>query len=137
MNLRRFNRVHILRLIILLIFALFPLSGNDYLTVQLTQYMVYGIFAMSLSLLWDMRDPVLRARHLFRDRGLRDGPHNKGPDAGITSFLASPGSACCWPCSAWPSLRSFWATSFSTEGLSGPYLGIVTLAISVILERWR
>jgi ABC-type branched-subunit amino acid transport system permease subunit len=44
--------VHLIRLVVLLVFALIPLTGNDYLTVQLTQYMVYGIFAMSLSLLW-------------------------------------------------------------------------------------
>ena len=45
----RFRMVHVMRLLVFLIFALFPLSGNDYLTVQLTQYIVYGIFAMSYS----------------------------------------------------------------------------------------
>jgi urea transport system permease protein len=136
MKLRRFNRVHILQLIVLLIFTLFPLTGNDYLTVQLTQYMVYGIFAMSLSLLWGYAGILCFGHAIFFGIGAYVmALITKGMVPGFTGFLAS----------TWIGLLlavvsvaffAFVLGYFLFYGrLSGPYLGIVTLAISVILER--
>ena len=136
MKLRRFHRLHLIRLIVLQIFALFPLTGNDYLTVQLTQYMVYGIFAMSLSLLWGYAGILCFGHAIFFGIGAYVmALITKGMVPGFTGFLTS----------TWIGLLlavlsvAFFALVlgyFLFYGrLSGPYLGIVTLAISVILER--
>jgi len=131
----RFHRL-VLRLVVLLIFALFPLTGNDYLTVQLTQYTVYGIFAMSLSLLWGYAGILCFGHAIFFGVGAYVmALITKGMVPGFTGFLTS----------TWVGLVlavlsvAFFALVlgyFLFYGrLSGPYLGIVTLAISVILER--
>ena len=39
-------------LLILVFLVLFPLIGDDYLIVMLTQFIIYGVFAMGLSLVW-------------------------------------------------------------------------------------
>lgn len=136
MKFRRIHRVHLLRLIVLLIFALFPLTGNDYLTVQLTQYMVYGIFAMSLSLLWGYAGILCFGHAIFFGVGAYVmALITKGLMPGFTGFLASTWIGLLLAVLG-VALFAFVLGYFLFYGrLSGPYLGIVTLAISVILER--
>ena len=130
------TRVHLLRIAALLFFALFPLTGNDYLTVQLTQYIVYGIFAMSLSLVWGYAGILCFGHAVFFGIGAYVmALITKGMVPGFSGFLTS----------SWVGLLmaivsvAFFALIlgyFLFYGrLSGPYLGIVTLAISVIAER--
>ena len=104
--------------------------------MQLTQYMVYGIFAMSLSLLWGYAGILCFGHAIFFGIGAYVmALITKGMMPGFTGFLTS----------TWIGLLlavlsvAFFALVlgyFLFYGrLSGPYLGIVTLAISVILER--
>lgn len=46
------NRRLIFQIIFLLGFLIYPLVGDDYGVGQVTQYFVYGIFAMSLDIIW-------------------------------------------------------------------------------------
>jgi branched-chain amino acid transport system permease protein/urea transport system permease protein len=138
MNLRRFYGVHLIRLIVLLVFALIPLTGNDYLTVQLTQYMVYGIFAMSLSLLWGYAGILCFGHAIFFGIGAYVmALITKGMMPGFTGFFASTWIGLLLAVLS-VALFAFVLGYFLFYGrLSGPYLGIVTLAISVILELKR
>jgi len=136
MKRERIHRVHFLRLIVLLIFALFPLTGNDYLTVQLTQYMVYGIFAMSLSLLWGYAGILCFGHAIFFGIGAYVmALISKGMVPGFTGFLASTWIGLLLAVLSVAVFAAVLGYFLFYGRLSGPYLGIVTLAISVILER--
>ncbi len=125
-----------LQLVILAGFALFPLAGDDYLVVELTQYLVYGIFAMGLSLVWGYAGILCFGHAVFFGLGAYVmALVSKGMVPGIGGFLAS-GWAAMALAVAVVALFAVLLGYFLFYGrLSGPYLGIVTLAISVIAER--
>jgi branched-chain amino acid transport system permease protein/urea transport system permease protein len=132
----RLNIAPIIRLIVLLIFALFPLTGNDYLTVQLTQYMVYGIFAMSLSLLWGYAGILCFGHAIFFGIGAYGmALVTKGMVPGFTGFLTSTWIGLLLAVLSVAFFAAVLGYFLFYGRLSGPYLGIVTLAISVIAER--
>jgi urea transport system permease protein len=130
------KRAYLLRVAVLVLFALFPFTGNDYLTVQLTQYIVYGIFAMSLSFVWGYGGILCFGHAVFFGIGAYVmALITKGMIPGFSGFLMSSwtGLLLSMVCVAF---LAFILGYFLFYGrLSGPYLGIVTLAISVIAER--
>jgi len=116
--------------------ALTPLSGDLYLLTQLTQLLVYGIFAMSLSLIWGHVGILCFGQAIFFGLGgYIMALVTKGMVPGMTGWLASSCSGL---------ILAIFVTVFFALALgyflfygrlSGPYLGIVTLAISVLMER--
>jgi urea ABC transporter permease protein UrtC len=46
------NRRNLIQALFLCGFIVFPIFGDDYLIGQLPQYLIYGIFAMSMDLIW-------------------------------------------------------------------------------------
>jgi urea transport system permease protein len=130
------KRVHLLRVAALLIFVLFPFTGNDYLTVQLTQYFVYGIFAMSLSLVWGYGGILCFGHAVFFGIGAYVmALITKGMIPGFSGFLISSWIGLLLSMASVAFLAFILGYFLFYGRLSGPYLGIVTLAISVIAER--
>ena len=46
------QKAEMVRLLVLVGLLFFPLIGDDYLVAMLTQFIIYGVFAMGLSLVW-------------------------------------------------------------------------------------
>lgn len=114
--------------------ALVPTVAGDYWTGQLSRYVLFGIFAMSLALLWG-RAGMLSFGHaaFFGFGGYVMAAALLGRlDIGI----ADPWAALALAVAATTAfglllgLFLFWG-----GGISGPYLALVTLAVAVILEQ--
>jgi len=118
------------------IFLLFPMTKNDYWVVNLTQLMVYGIFAMSLSLVWGYGGILCFGHAVYFGLGAYIYTLIvKGMIPGFTGIL---GTSIVGLIAAVSGVAIFAAVIgyFLFYGrLSGPYLGIVTLAMAVIVER--
>ncbi len=113
--------------------ALVPLAG-DYWTDQFARYILYGVFAMSLSLVWGRGGILCLGQAMFFGLG------------GYLMSAVTMGMLGDWLMSSYLGLLIavigaglfaaflgyflFWG-----KGLSGPYLAIVTIAIAYILEQ--
>jgi len=130
------NRVDLIRLFVLGFLLFFPIIGDDYLIVQLTQYLIYGIFAMSLSLVWGYAGILVFGHAVFFGLGAYImALTTKGMIPGITGVLTISWVAIILAVAV-VALFAVVLGYFLLYGrLSGPYLGIVTLAIAVIAER--
>jgi urea ABC transporter permease protein UrtC len=121
---------------LLFLFLIFPISQNDYWIVQLTHLMVYGVFAMSLSLVWGYGGILCFGHAVYFGLGAYIYTLIvKGMVPGFAGFL---GSSIIGLMVALLGVTLFAIVVgyFLFYGrLSGPYLGIVTLAIAVIMER--
>ena len=126
----------IYRLMILGMLLIFPLVGGDYLVVELTQFLIYGIFAIGLSIVWGYAGILCFGHAVFFGLGAYVmALVTKGMIPGLEGVFTA----------AWVGivLAVITVAIFATilgyflfyGRLSGPYLGIVTLAISVIAER--
>ncbi len=130
------KRVSIIRLMVLGILILFPLTGYDYLISQLTQFMVYGMFAMSLSILWGYAGILCFGQAVFFGLGAYVmALVTKGMIPGITGPLTATWVGILLALIAVAIFSTVLGYFLFYGRLSGPYLGIVTLAISVIAER--
>ncbi|MEM7023405.1 MAG: branched-chain amino acid ABC transporter permease [Pseudomonadota bacterium] len=116
------------------VLAIMPLVAGAYGLAQLTLYVIYGMLAMSLSLIWGRAGLLCFGQAMFFGIGAY-------AMAIITKGMLDPALA-----SSYLGLGFAVAASglfaallglflFSGRGLSGPYLAIVTLAIALILER--
>ncbi|MEN8243853.1 MAG: branched-chain amino acid ABC transporter permease [Thermodesulfobacteriota bacterium] len=121
---------------LLTLFLLFPMTKNDYWVVQLTQLMVYGIFAMSLSLVWGYGGILCFGHAVYFGMGAYIYTLIvKGMVPGFTGILATS-IVGLMAAIIGVALFAIVVGYFLFYGrLSGPYLGIVTLAIAVIVER--
>ena len=126
----------IVRSVVLGLLIIFPLIGDDYLIAQLTQYLVYGIFAIGLSLVWGYGGILCFGHAVFFGLGAYI--------MALTTKNMIPGIAGLMTASVMAiSLSVVVVALFAVVlgyflfygRLSGPYLGIVTLAIAVIAER--
>jgi urea ABC transporter permease protein UrtC len=120
----------------MVIFLLFPLTKNDYWMVHLTQLMVYGIFAMSLSLVWGYGGILCFGHAVYF--GLGAYIYTLIVKGMIPGFTGIFGTSMVGLMAAISCVALFAAVIgyFLFYGrLSGPYLGIVTLAMAVIVER--
>ncbi len=114
--------------------ALAPLIGGAYFVSQLTLYVVYGMLAMSLSLIWGRAGLLCFGQAMFFGIGAYAmaistkgmiGPALASSYVGLAMAIGAAGLF-----AALLGYFLFWG-----RGLSGPYLAIVTLAIALILER--
>lgn len=128
-----------LALAVFLALALVPALSGDYWTGQASRYVLFGIFAMSLSLVWG-RAGILSFGHaiFFGIGGYVMAALTLGllGSSGPVAFLGSP-----WVALAAAVLgaalvgAAFGGFLFAGKGLSGAYLAIVTLSVAVILEQ--
>jgi branched-chain amino acid transport system permease protein/urea transport system permease protein len=116
------------------ILALAPLLGGAYWVAQLTLYVIYGMLAMSLALVWGRAGLLCFGQAMFFGIGayaMAIGTKGMAGDALASTYVGlilAIGVACLF--AALLGYFLFWG-----RGLSGPYLAIVTLAIALILER--
>ena len=130
------KRIHLARIAVLLFFVVFPLAADDYMTILFTQYLIYGIFAMSLSLLWGYGGIFCFGHAAFFGIGAYVmALITKGMVPGFSGFLASTWMGLLLAVLSVALFALFLGYFLFYGRLSGPYLGIVTLAISVIAER--
>lgn len=116
--------------------ALAPLLVEPWLLGQLAQFLTYGIFAMSLALVWGQCGLLCFGQALFFGLGayamslvtLKMVPGLEPLAYSWTGLLA----AMAVPAAAANLLGRF---LFYGRGLKGAYFGIVTLAIAVVAER--
>jgi ABC-type branched-subunit amino acid transport system permease subunit len=114
--------------------ALAPLVGGAYLVSQLTLYVIYGVLAMSLALIWGRTGLLCFGQAMFFGIGAY-------VMAIVTKGMAGDALASTWlglalavgAAGLFAALLGYFL--FWGRGLSGPYLAIVTLAIALILER--
>ena len=126
----------LLRLVVLGLLILFPLIGDDYLTVQLTQFVVYGIFAMSLSLVWGYAGILCFGHAVFFGLGAYImALTTKNMIPGIAGLMTASFVAIAMSILVVALFAAVLGYFLFYGRLSGPYLGIVTLAIAVIAER--
>jgi urea transport system permease protein len=114
--------------------ALAPLLGGAYAVAQLTTYVIYGILAMSLALIWGRAGLLCFGQAMFFGIGAyamaisTKGMAGNALASTYLGLLLAIGAAGLFAAALGYFL--FWG-----RGLSGPYLAIVTLAIALILER--
>ncbi len=126
----------IVRPVVLGLLIIFPLIGDDYLIVQLTQFVIYGIFAMGLSLVWGYAGILCFGHAVFFGLGayiMALATKNMIP--GIAGFMTASVMAISLSVVVVAFFAAILGYFLFYGRLSGPYLGIVTLAIAVIAER--
>lgn len=115
-------------------FAVLPLLVDDWQLLQLAQFMTYGIFAMSLALIWGQAGLLCFGQAIFFGGGA------------YAMSLVTMGMVPYVPANSWLGLIAAMALPaifanllgrflFYGKGLRGAHFGIVTLAIAVIAER--
>ncbi|MBL9036506.1 MAG: branched-chain amino acid ABC transporter permease [Rhodospirillaceae bacterium] len=115
-------------------FALLPLVVDDWQLLQLAQFMTYGVFAMSLALIWGQAGLLCFGQAIFFGGGA------------YAMSLVTMGLIPGLPASSWLGLIAAMVLPalfanllgrflFYGRGLRGAHFGIVTLAIAVIAER--
>jgi urea transport system permease protein len=129
-------RPKLFRLLVLAALILFPATRDLYLIQEFTQYIIYGIFAMSLSLLWGYTGILCFGHAVFFGIGAYImALVTKGMIPGMTGVFASSwmGILCALIGVA---IFAVVLGYFLFYGrLSGPYLGVVTLTIAIVAER--
>ena len=126
----------IVRPVVLGLLIIFPLIGDDYLIVQLTQFVVYGIFAMGLSLVWGYAGILCFGHAVFFGLGAYImALTTKNMIPSITGFMTASMMAISLSVVVVALFAAILGYFLFYGRLSGPYLGIVTLAIAVIAER--
>jgi ABC-type branched-subunit amino acid transport system permease subunit len=114
--------------------ALAPLLVGAYALAQLTLYVIYGMLAMSLALIWGRAGLLCFGQAMFFGIGAyamaisTKGMAGEALASTYLGLLLAIGAAGL--SAAVLGYFLFWG-----RGLSGPYLAIVTLAIALILER--
>jgi ABC-type branched-subunit amino acid transport system permease subunit len=115
-------------------FAILPLLVDDWQLLQLAQFMTYGIFAMSLALIWGQAGLLCFGQAIFFGAGA------------YAMSLITMGMIPWIPAFSWLGLLAAMIVPaifanllgrflFYGKGLRGAHFGIVTLAIAVIAER--
>lgn len=128
------RRALLIAAVIWLGFAVLPLLVDDWQLLQLAQFMTYGIFAMSLALIWGQAGLLCFGQAIFFGGGA------------YAMSLVTMGMVPGVPANSWLGLLAAMAVPalfanllgrflFYGKGLRGAHFGIVTLAIAVIAER--
>lgn len=116
------------------LFALAPLFVGNYWISQLSYYLIYGLLALSLSLVWGYGGILCFGQAIFFGiGGYVMAVVTKGMISPIliNSYLGLFLAICA--ASFFACLLGYFL--FAGKGISGPYLAIVTLAIAIVLER--
>lgn len=121
-------------LIVFALLALAPAFISTYWTGQLTAYLVYGLLAISLSLVWGYGGILCFGQAMFFGIGgylmavITKGMILPGLTSSYLGLAAAMAGAGLFALA----LGSF---LFAGRGISGAYLAIITLAIALVLER--
>jgi len=114
--------------------AIAPIFLGDYWVSQLNYYLIYGLFALSLSLVWGYGGILCFGQAIFFGTGAYVmAITTKGM---ISPYLANFYLGLIFAvivAAAFAALLGYFL--FAGKGISGPYLAIVTLAIAIVLER--
>ena len=130
------QRAEIIRLGVLAFMVLFPVMGDDYLISMLTQFIIYGIFAMGLSLVWGYTGILCFGHAIFFGLGAYImALATKKMIPGVTGVLITSLGAIVLAVVVVILFAILLGYFLFYGRLSGPYLGIVTLSIAVISER--
>ena len=120
--------------IVFVVLALLPPLGGAYWTDQATRYLLFGLFAMSLSLVWGRGGILCFGQAMFFGIGgyVMAALTMGMVGAALASSYAGLGFAVAAAAlfAAGIGYGLFWG-----RGLSGAYLAIVTLAMAFILEQ--
>jgi urea transport system permease protein len=129
-------RVNIIRIFVLIVLVCFPLLQDAYLLSQLTVFLVYGIFAMSLSLIWGYGGILCFGHAVFFGIGAYImALTSKGMIIGISGVLTSTLFSLLFAIMGAALFAVILGYFLFSGRLSGPYFGIVTLAVAVVAER--
>ena len=127
-------RNSLIGLLVFIALAVTPLFVGQYWTGQLTTYLVYGLLAISLSLVWGYGGILCFGQAMFFGiGGYIMAVFTKGmiyPDltSSYLGLLAAMAGAAMFALALGYFL-------FAGRGISGAYLAIITLAIALVLER--
>ena len=127
-------RNSLIGLLVFIALAVTPLFVGQYWTGQLTTYLVYGLLAISLSLVWGYGGILCFGQAMFFGiGGYIMAVFTKGmiyPDltSSYLGLLAAMAGAAMFALALGYFL-------FAGRGISGAYLAIITLAIALLLER--
>lgn len=120
--------------LVFVLLAVAPLFGSAYSAAQLTLYVIYGVLAMSLSLVWGRAGLLCFGQAMFFGIGAYAMAISTKGMAGPLLASTYVGLALAVAAAAlFAAVLGYFL--FWGRGLSGPYLAIVTLAIALILER--
>ncbi len=115
-------------------FAIAPAFASNYWISQLSYYLIYGLLALSLSLVWGYGGILCFGQAIFFGiGGYAMAVLTKGM---ISPFLVNSYLGLIFAVSAaalFAAILGYFL--FAGKGISGPYLAIVTLAIAIVLER--
>lgn len=129
-------RTTILTALVWLGFALLPLFIETYYVGQLSLFIVYGIFAMSLALIWGQIGLICFGQAVFFGIGAYTmAIITKGMVPGLEGFTSSYGGLVVAAVLAAMFANVLGRFLFYGKGVAGANFAIVTLAISIIAER--
>ncbi|TNE34153.1 MAG: branched-chain amino acid ABC transporter permease [Alphaproteobacteria bacterium] len=127
-------RNSLIAIFVFILLAFAPGLVGDYWTGQLTNYLVYGLLAVSLSLVWGHGGILCFGQAMFFGIG------------GYIMAVLTKGMIYPDLTSSWVGLLAAMAGSamfafalgfflFAGRGISGAYLAVITLALALVLER--
>ncbi|MFT6557348.1 branched-chain amino acid ABC transporter permease [Sneathiella sp.] len=126
---------HLLPILILgALFAIAPFFLGSYWVSQLSYYLIYGLLALSLSLVWGFGGILCFGQAIFFGiGGYVMAVMTKGMISPllINSYLGL--FTAVFSSALFAIILGYFL--FAGKGISGPYLAIVTLAIAIVLER--
>jgi ABC-type branched-subunit amino acid transport system permease subunit len=127
-------RNNLIALVVFIALAIAPFVVGNYWTGQLTAYLVYGLLAMSLSLVWGYGGILCFGQAMFFGIGgyimavLTKGMIGPELTSSYLGLIAAMGGSALFALALGYFL-------FAGRGISGAYLAIITLAMALVLER--
>jgi ABC-type branched-subunit amino acid transport system permease subunit len=132
----RLSSATILALVAAVFFALLPLRAANWMVADFSVYFTYAIFAISLAFLWGHAGLLSLGHGVYFGLGayamsvvtlgmIPGLPGLRSTWLGLTTAVAVAGI----------SAAGFGWFFFASRGLRGAFLGIVTLALAVVIER--
>lgn len=129
------SRKELFQAIFLVGFLLYPIFGDEYSTEQLSQYFIYGIFAMSLDLIWGYVGIISFGHAVFFGLGGYFMTLITKQMIPFVTFFHSTYAGLIVGI-AMPALLAVLLGYFLFYSrIAGPYFAIIMLAIAVIFER--
>ena len=129
------NRKRLFQAIFLLGFLLFPIFGDEYSLEQLSQYFIYGIFAMSLDLIWGYVGIISFGHALFFGLGGYFMTLVTKQMIPYLTFFHSTYAGLIFGIGLPALLAVLLGYFLFYSRIAGPYFAIIMLAIAVIFER--
>jgi urea ABC transporter permease protein UrtC len=129
------NRRRLFQAIFLLGFLLYPIFGDEYSVEQLSQYFIYGIFAMSLDLIWGYVGIISFGHALFFGLGGYFMTLITKQMIPYLTFFHSTYAGLIFGIGMPALLAVLLGYFLFYSRIAGPYFAIIMLAIAVIFER--